>query len=207
MADINLTSGLHRYSRYFVNLGSFYKTKKAKVYTGLIATLVTVIFFIVFAIKPTLVTIAQLIRQVKDQRLVLTILEGKIKNLSKAQINYLDNESKIYLLDEALPTNAEVDSLAKQLEALSRKAEVSIKSFRINETRLNTIEKKTITKKESVDFSITVIGNYENLRKFITLLSDLRRVISVKSFVFQVGRDANGILALNINGQSWFLPK
>jgi len=207
MADINLQSGLHRYNRYFVDLGNFYKTKKAKVYTSIIAALVTIIFFVVFAIKPTLITIAQLIRQVKDQQFVLTSLEGKIKDLSQAQINYLNSESKIYLIDEALPISAEVDSLAKQLETLSRKTEVSIESFRINETILDTVEKKTTTQKESVNFSITTIGSYENLRKFIILLSDLRRVISIKSFVFQVGRDASGILALNINGQAWFLPK
>ena len=207
MVDINLQAGLHRYNRYFVDLSNFYKTRKARVYTGIIAALVTIIFFIAFAIKPTLVTIAGLIKQVKDQQFVLTSLEGKIRNLSTAQTNYLNNESKIYLVDEALPASAEIGSLAKQLEALSRKTEVSIESFRINEAVLDSAEEKIANEKQPVNFNVTVSGNYENLRKFINLLSNLRRTISIESFVFQSGRDQSGILALNINGQVWFLPK
>lgn len=207
MANPNLETRSHLYSRYFVNLEGLYKTKKTKVYTGIIATLITIIFFIVFAIKPTLITIAQLIREVQDQRRVLTTMEEKISDLSKAQTNYLNTESKIYLLDEALPLDAEVNSLTKQLEALGRKSQVSFERFRINEANLEASDEIDQTKKQPVEFNLTVLGSYENLRQFANLLTNLRRIVTIESFVFQIGREGGGLLALNINGQAWFLAQ
>ncbi len=206
MVDLNRQIDSHRYHRYFVDLGNFYKTKKSKVYTGIIISLLTIIFFIIFAIKPTLVTIAQLIRQVKDQKTVVTALEKKTNNLSQAQTNYLNIESRLFLVDEALPTTAEINSLVKQFEILSRKSGISIESFRINEATLNTSKSKK-SQKQPVSFNLTISGNYESLKTFIDSLNDLRRIITVESFVFQVGRGEDDILALNINGQAWFLAK
>ena len=109
MATFDWQTEYHRYRRYFTDLGRFHQTKKTRVYTGIILSLLTVTFFIIFAIKPTLTTITQLVKQTKDQKLVVGELEKKIASLSQAQNEYLAVESdyiwlmKLYLKNPKFP--------------------------------------------------------------------------------------------------------
>ncbi len=196
----------HRYQRYFTDLSRFYQTKKARVYTGIILSLVTVIFFIIFAIKPTLTTIAQLLRQIKDQQKVVTELEKKITNLAQAQTEYLAVEPDLYLVDQALPQEPQVTLLIKQLETLAYQNEVKIDRLRFNEVDL---AKKATTKteKQAINFNLSVSGDYANLKNFLTSLSTLRRLIVVENFSFQKGSIETPSLSLNLVAEAWFLEK
>ena len=132
MANFNWQAEYHRYRRYFNDLSKFYQHKKARAYTGIIFSLLTVIFFIFFAIRPTLKTITQIIRQLADQKTVSHELERKINNLSEAQKSYLIIEPELALVEEALPQKAEVTLLTKQIEALARQSGITIVNFRLS---------------------------------------------------------------------------
>lgn len=206
MATFDWQTEYHRYRRYFTDLGRFYQMKKPRVYTGIILSILTVIFFVIFAIKPTLTTITQLIKQTKDQRLVATELEKKISSLSQAQNEYLTIESDLYLVDEALPQDPQVPLLIKQLETLAYQSGVGISRLRLNEVEL----KKTgslKTEKQPLSFSFTAFGNYANLKNFLSSLSTLRRIILVESFSFQKGTGEKSGLSLNLAAKAWFLEK
>jgi len=206
MAIFDWQTEYHRYRRYFTDLGRFYQTKKARTYVGIILSILTVTFFVIFAIKPTLVTIAQLIKQTKDQKLVVGELEKKITSLSQAQNEYLAVESDLYLVDEALPQEPKVPLLIKQLETLAYQSDVNIGRLRINEVDL----KKTgsaKTEKQPLSFSFAAFGNYSNLKAFLSSLSSLRRIILVESFSFQKGIVEKSGLSLNLAAKAWFLEK
>lgn len=205
MPTFNWQTEYHRYRRYFTDLGQFYQTKKGRTYAGIILSLLTVAFFIFFAIKPTLITIAQLIRQVKDQKTVARELEKKVKALSEAQSNYLLVESNLPLVDQALPKDPQISILVKQLEALARRSQVTIKSLQISKANLKetTFQK---TEKQAVDFSFNVLGDYQNLKIFLSSLSRLRRIISIEAFSFQSGKEET-ILSLKLNAKTWFLEE
>ena len=66
-----------RYQRYFVDLSRFYQKKQTRVYTGLVLTILTTIFFLIFAIRPTLITIAGLIKKIEDQKIIVEKLDKK----------------------------------------------------------------------------------------------------------------------------------
>jgi len=206
MATFDWQTEYHRYRRYFTDLGRFYQTKKARTYVGIILSILTITFFVIFAIKPTLTTIAQLIKQTKDQKLVVVALEKKIANLSQAQNEYLTVESDLYLVDEALPQEPQVPLLIKQLETLAYQNNVNIGRLRINEVDL----KKTgspKTEKQPLSFSFAAFGNYSNLKAFLSSLSSLRRIILVESFSFQKGIVEKSGLSLNLAAKAWFLEK
>jgi len=206
MADFNWQTEYHRYRRYFTDLTKFYQHKKARTYTAIILSLLTVTFFIFFAIRPTLKTIAQLIRETKDQKTVATELEKKINNLSEAQKNYLVVEPELNLVEETLPQKAEVTLLTKQIETLARQSGVAIVNLRFSEVNLT--EKQTgKQEKQEVKFSFNVLGDYLNLKNFLKSLMSLRRLVLVESFSFQTGKGEGNILSLNLNGQAWFLTK
>ena len=206
MATFDWQTEYHRYRRYFTDLSRFYQKKKSRVYTGIILSLLTIAFFVIFAIKPTLTVITQLIRQTKDQKLVTTELEKKISNLSQTQNEYLTVESDLHLVDEALPQDPQATLLIKQLETLAYQSGVGIGRLRLNEVEL----KKTgfpKTEKQPLNFSFAAFGNYTNLKNFLSSLSTLRRIILVESFSFQKGTGEKSGLSLNLVAKAWFLEK
>ena len=206
MADFNWQTEYHRYRRYFTDVSKFYQKKKTRVYVELILSLLAVTFFISFAIRPTLKTIAQLIKQTKDQKNVSAELEKKINNLSEAQRNYLTIEPELVLIEEALPQKAEVTLLTKEIETLAHQSGIAIVNLRF--TEVNLTENQTgKQEKQEVKFSFNALGDYLNLKNFLRDLMSLRRVVLVKAFSFQTGKSESNILSLNLNGQAWFLTK
>ncbi len=207
MADFNWQTEYHRYRRYFTDLSGFYQNKKARTYGAIILSLLTVTFFIFFAIRPTLKTIAQLIRQTGDQKTVSAELEKKINNLSEAQKSYLVIEPELLLIEEALPQKAEVALLTKQIETLARQSGIAIVNLRFNEVNLSGDQKNTKGEKQEVKFSFNALGDYPHLKSFLRDLMNLRRIVLVEAFSFQTGKSESNILSLNLNGQAWFLTK
>ena len=206
MANFNWQTEYHRYRRYFTDLSKFHQHKKYRAYTGVILSLLTVTFFIFFAIRPTFKTIAQLMRQVKDQKNISAELEKKINNLSEAQKNYLVIESELNLVEDALPQKAEIILLAKQIEALARQSGIVIVNLRFNDINLVESQKRE-EEKQDIKFSFNALGNYPDLKNFLRDLMSLRRIVLVEAFSFQTGKSEGNILSLNLNGQAWFLTK
>jgi len=207
MANFDWQTEYHRYHRYFTDLSRFYQSKKAKTYLGIILSLLTTTFFVVFAIKPTLVTIAQLIRQTKDQKEVEASLEKKINSLSQAQNEYLAVEPNLSLLEDALPQEPQAPLLIKQLEALASQNNVSIDRLRINEFNLKK-NSPPQSEKQPLTFSFAATGDYANLKAFLSSLANLRRIVLVESFSFQKkGVGEKTVLSLNLIAKAWSLEK
>lgn len=206
MAAFDWQSGYHRYQRYFIDLSRFYQSKKARTYTGIILSIVTIIFFISFAIKPTLVTITQLFKQRKDQQKVVGALEKKITNLAQAQNEYLSIEPNLSLVDQALPQEPQATLLVKQIETLARQNNVTIGRLRLSEFKLEQTGSPK-TEKQPLTFNFSAFGDYANLKNLLNSLFDLRRIILVESFSFQKGTGENKNLSLNLVAKAWFLEK
>jgi Tfp pilus assembly protein PilO len=203
MADLKLQTSSHRYQRYFTDLGQFYQNKKTRTYGGIILSLVKIIFFVFFAIRPTLKTITQLIRQTKDQKKVAEEMEKKINSLAEAQRNYLAIESDLPVIEEAIPQKAEIALLTKEIEALAKEAGVDLKSLRFNEIALSADQQPK--EKQEIKISFNVLGSYSNLKNFLRNLMSLRRVILVENFSFQTGKEDSSILSLTFSAEAWFL--
>lgn len=194
----------HRYRRYFVNISQFYRQKKVRVYTELVLSILTVTFFLYFAIKPTLTTIAVLFKTIKDQKLVVEKLEDKVNALNLAQKQFLAVESDLYLVDQALPKDPHLSTLAKELEALARRTKVTIGTIQFNQTTLR--GEPPAESQTTVKFSLAAGGNYLNLKDFLQSLSSLRRIILVQSFSFKTGKVEKEALNLNINADAYYEP-
>lgn len=209
-------TGYQRYQRYVNSLSRFYQRKKAKTTAGIVISILTVIFFLVFAIKPTLVTIASLMKQIKDQQSITEKLQNKINALSAAQTEYNVIEPRLYLIDQTLPHEGpQISILVKQIEALARQAGVAIGSVRFGQIYLKgkelpPKEEKTQADRpqavSAINFSMTISGDYQNLKKFLNNLTSLRRVTIVESFTFSIGKTEEAQpLTLGLKGQAYYL--
>ena len=193
-----------RYRRYVTGVGALYKKKQARVYTGIILSIFTIAFFGFFAIRPTLVTIGGLLKEIKDKREVVAQMDQKINNLNKAQTNYARIEKDLDLVNESLPLDPDLSILIKQLESLARLSSVAIESVRFEKTNLQgEIETE---EGQASGFSVTLVGDYKNLKDFLSSLDTLRRIISVKSFSFTSKTEEEiQLLILSISAEAHYL--
>lgn len=199
--EISSRVNYRQYKRYFVDIGRLYKIKKVRVYTEIVFSLAAVSFFLAFAIKPTLVTITELITTIKDQRLVVDQLQNKINALGIAQSEYNLISNDLYLVDEALPKNSQVSTLVKQIEALALQSGVTLGSMKFDPVTL----KEAGAGLKEIGFSLTISGDYQNLKLFLHQLNSLRRVIGVETFSFKIKKAESQVLTLGISGKAYYL--
>jgi Tfp pilus assembly protein PilO len=96
----------------------FYKNPVAMVSLELIFSILAVVFFAVFAVKPTLQTMSLLVKEIEDKRALDEQLAQKIASLNTAQAQYQQFSSQFYLLDEAMPKTASLMTGLKIVEKL-----------------------------------------------------------------------------------------
>ena len=197
------------YRRYQEYLRQLSGQKKARTYAGLIITLLTITFFLIFAIKPTLITITALIRELKDQRLVAQKLQAKINALREAQQEYSLIENDLPLIDQALPKEPQLSTLVKQIETLTQHSGVTLEGVSFTKTPLKrpTPEKnKERGKVSTINLNLTLSGDYQNLKKFLHNLIFLRRIIVIESLAFKPQRKKEAkLLTLNLKLKTYYL--
>lgn len=174
----------HRYHRYFLSTKALYKKREVVVYTGIILTLASITFFAFFAIKPTVTTIAGLIKEIDNKRVIDQKLQTKINSLRQAQTNYTLISDKLILIDQVLPQEPDLINLIYQIEVLAQKNNVTIKSVAFGPSYLLGKEesKKKVSQHPAINFSLGLSGDFENINNFTTSLENLRRSISAKDF-------------------------
>lgn len=196
----------HRYRRYFVGLGSLYRKKQARTYTGIVLSIFTIAFFGLFAIRPTLVTISGLLKEIEDEKKVSEQMDKKIADLSKAQINYSQIKNDLYLVDQSLPLDSDLASLIKQLESLARINSVTLESVQYSKVNLSGETEKG--EEQKVAFTLSLYGDYPNLKQFLHSLDNLRRVILIDGFSFSSKtKDETRTLLLGVTAKAYFLTK
>ncbi len=215
MALINSREDYARFSRYYVQLKKIYQEKpEVRASMEVLLTLVTISFFIVFAIRPTVITITSLLSDINAQREVQTKLDQKISDLSKARQVWTQEQTRLQLIDDALPTQPVPDLYLRQIEGLSSAHGVSLSSYAIEQTTLYGAKQKIVQELESQNtdkdtasvartrIAFTVSGQFNNLTGFMTDLDSMRKVIQVENLT--LSSDSNnktsGVLMLKVTG-------
>lgn len=173
------------------------KGKKSQSVTMAILSLLALSFFGIFAISPTLSTIAQLNRQLADRKEVEQKLDTKIQTLSSLQQQYTTIQSSLPLINAALPQKPEAVYLLGQLDALAKNSNVIVTQIQINSVSLTS--PKT-SKTMEVPFSISAQGAKEDMTNFIKQLSFFDRIIVLDQITISQELNQEGEITLNGNG-------
>lgn len=191
-AAINARSQYLRYNRYFRRLTDAYTNVPAvRVSVELLLTLFTISFFVIFALRPTINTISDLVSQIRSQEEIKTKLEQKITNLARAQELWTREKAKVSLIEQAIGKTPEPDIYIKQVEKLAVSKGLSISFLKVEEVGLKgevkNKEQNKPKKTKSTDFidtAVSVTGSYGSLLSFLEGLENLRRTINVTSISF-----------------------
>lgn len=188
------------FEKYYKDLIPYFKKEKNQNYLMITLTICTSIFFFLFAINPTLSTIAKLKKQISDAQVVEKKLSEKINNLSSLSQAYEDIKPDLPLVMDAIPDSAMAPSLVGQIQALAKNSSITITDVNISSVNLNS---RNSNVSSPVGFSATGVGSYENIQKFLSDLTNMQRVLSVNSIQMSKSIES-GDIEIVIKGQGYF---
>lgn len=178
-----------------------FKEERTQKFTTLVLTLVALSLFGLLAINPTLSTIAKLKKQVSDNNFVDQKLQQKINALTTLQQKYTSLQNDLPVIIDAIPKNPEIPLLVAQIQAASGNSNVSLNSLQTFQVE---IEKPKIQKKfSSFSFALSADGSYNDLLKFISVVSNMERVVSIDIFSLTKKTGSN-LLELTFKGKAFF---
>jgi hypothetical protein len=208
-----------RYKSYFLNMISQYRERSDwKAYLEILLSLATISVFSIFALKPTVLTIAKLIKDIDEKKQTIQKMDNKIQNLSKAQLIYDQERSNIALLeDSALPKSVSADVFARQMEGLSTKENVQLLTVSIDKALIlgsSVPEVSSVLSEGAAGANFTIVVNadvdqYTLLANFLDGFSNLRRPLYVDKIEYksELSQDKkNKNLTLYLTGQLPYLP-
>lgn len=148
---------------------------------ALVGTLALVALLALLALRPTLLTISELIREIQDEERVIEALDRKISALQAAEQTLRELEERLYLLYDAIPSGFNVELLAKELELLA--ADRGLAMIEFSQEGFFLRRPDTAADQASgvaaLPISLSVGGREESIRSFISDLENLDRLVVV----------------------------
>lgn len=174
----------YRYKEFFLNIASFYRQRQdLRAFLEIILSLSTVIVFLLFALKPTALTIIGLVQEIREKRDTVLKLDQKIVNLETAANLLAQNRGSIQTVDNAVSTTPRVDVIAKQIQGLAAKNSVALAGISVDQTVIAgkpaPVKKSTNLdplpeNSQAMSISITARGGYANLLSFLRDFENFR---------------------------------
>lgn len=202
-------------------LDQYQRKADIKIYIEIILSLVTVSIFSVFALKPTLTTIAQLIKDIDAKKEVLGKMENKIDQLKQAQVTYDNEREHINNLLVAVPFTPQPNIFIRQIEGSSNQT-AQVRSLSIGEAAilgLSTVAPKNsdsiLAFPENVIATEVSIGaqapltNYQSTFEFFKMVENLRTAVKVDTFSMTSEESEEGekIIVVQIDGRILSMKK
>lgn len=169
-------------------LNNFYHNPVAQVSFELFLTIGLVIFLGIFAIKPTIQTMSELIKEIENKEKLEQQLTQKIAALQTAQAELITIKPLLPALDEAIPSNPEIIRSAKIIEKMATDSKVVIRSMGLSEVPNDAPEGTTFAEKskQNLVFSMSIAGDYLSIREFVETMRNSKKSFIVSSVTFSL---------------------
>lgn len=180
------------YRRYMKELVSVYQQRSdIRAFTEILLSTVAIFVFGVFAIRPTLVTVAGLNGEINSKKETLAIMNTKIDNIIAAQQLYEANRGVIGLLQSSVPPQSDPLQYAAQIEQIATRSGVTLLNIaldiapllNVNEEELplppaQTLEEATAETpvvEKFIPVTISVEGEFPGIATFLADIENTRR--------------------------------
>jgi Tfp pilus assembly protein PilO len=182
-------------------LNKFYSHPVARVSFGLILTILAVTFFGLVAIKPTLETMANLIKQIDDRRIVDQKLSLKIAALSAAQTELSSKQQASAILDLAVPSTPTFPQLLKQIEKAAAENNVTIGTLIAQTVPIERDPASvTTTDLESIPINVSVGGDYTGILGMLSALTNMQRILVIDRIdILPPSEKETGVLNMSVS--------
>jgi hypothetical protein len=176
----------------YQNIKQIYQRPEIRAPIEIILSVFASLFLILTAIRPTLVTVAGLRKNIEDQVLVETRLDTKIKKIILANQQLGEYQDKLPLFERAVPEDYTYANLAKKIEILAIEDGVKIESLAFSsvavsaddggkdsDTDTGWVDGENKVKEFAINFS--VVAEEVPLINFLKKIENLDRVLKISS--------------------------
>ncbi len=177
-------------------LAAFRKKGKPEDYLMLSITLVTLIFFGTFIIKPSILLILELNQRSKEYVDLSKRLDTKIKILEQIKSEEESRKDQVALLNKAITDKANESDILNNINFVAAKNNILLGNIQFQFDKLSPIVK--------INFKAT--GTYENTIAMFSDINNLLTPVNINSVEIRPDKEyGDNILELNINAESYFL--
>lgn len=200
--------------RYTQDLRRYYRLPAVQTSLTLVLSLFVMAIFILFALRPTILSIVTLKKTIIESETTLKKLDIKVANLQKAATQFEAIKSFLPSLNTSIPNmGAKYFPLTSTIESLSVSNNVKLDSESLGPTLLfsHVITPFKPSKNQSViamPLNARVTGSYPDVSAFLTKLLSMERVVMIESVTItrETGaKSTSAIVALNISGSAYYL--
>lgn len=194
-------------SRYYVFIKPVIGNKYVKSSAPYIFSLLAIIVFVIFAIRPTILTILDLQKSIQDNQAILETLDKKSRDLTdgKRNLDNLDPSVKT-LINTRLPDQAAVTALIYDLEQSATKS-ASISALQVQPATIYVESSASGIKQQvgELTFSFNVQGSYAGLLETLNNLAKSPRLINITGAT--LSKSAEGAISLSVSGKAYYLKE
>ncbi|MGD9129329.1 MAG: type 4a pilus biogenesis protein PilO [Candidatus Woesebacteria bacterium] len=172
-------------------LNQFYEKPVAKVSINVFLTLGAILFFAFFAIKPTLVTMSDLVKEIEDKKALSKKMDSKITALASAQVAYQNVENRLAVVDQAIPSSPNLVEALKIIEKIASDKQLVISNLTVEEIPEQPKKELDFSKLKrlNLEIKVTLLGDYLAIKEFIEELQNSRRNMIIDRVAFSVDTD------------------
>src|SRR3989344_6147276 len=195
---------------YYKNLVPLFEKPKVGAYTMLILSFLTVAFFSAFAIRPALDEIGHLKKEISDKQKINESLGQKINNLRAADLEYQKLKPELAIIFTSLPDAPQAANLVGKFNRALIENNVDVQILEFTSLVLHSPDEAASSSASVVHFTLTGKASYENILRFITLISHIDRIITIDSVDVSVDDQLlgqQGLLTATIKGKSYMLSE
>lgn len=185
MSKFNLTSQVKPLIKYLKKKQENDRFLKS---VEIIATLLLIIFFSVFAILPTAKTISALLGEIESKKVLVKSMRSKINQVVMAQDSFSKIQAKYLLVESSLPTSQRFFNAATQLQLAGAYAQIPISdvSFGLDNNQIVTADQSNHF---MADLALT--GNFLSMIDLVKNIEDNRRLNQISSVRFSPYKTKN----------------
>jgi len=189
-----------RQAQLLTVLLDFYRQPVARVSLELILSILAVIFFAMFAIRPTLLTMSDLVKEIADKKELDKQMDLKIASLSTAEEQYQKYEGQFYLLDQAIPRQFDLVKSLKIIEKLAGEEMLAINRISVSTITDPIADDQAPVKlnqfqRDFLVVNIDVAGDFLTIRRFVEKIIGLRQLMIVDQVSFDRKTETTGLSA------------
>jgi len=150
---------------------------------GLVGTLLLVAVLGILVLRPTLLTISSLIKEIQDEQELIGALEDKFRALTVAQGLLEDMKGDLPRIDWAIPVDQEFGVFAKEVEILAK--EKGLAAVEISQAGFELVSGEGTASNQGqakfLEVGISIGGSEEAVREFLADLIKMDRLVLIKS--------------------------
>lgn len=167
------------------SLQAFYEKPILRVSFELVMSIIVVAIFALFALRPTLITMSNLLKEIEEKQQLDKALQEKIAALSTAQSEWDAYKPQFGKLERSFFQDPSLEDVMLYLEYLARQDDVLVTTVtspempvKLERSETDSVGLLTLIPYET---NFQAMGSYENILKFLARIEQQQPLMSVES--------------------------